>query len=1160
MFRFLFGRKGAVPAAPQPHPVLAQMLAAADGLRPVFTPTQAHFLAVTAALRDAPATELMTIALQALVRLPDVRLGYPQQAADPHSVALRTAVEKPTGVTGALRAVSPEEMTAACGAMVQLLSRDWETLADWPDAASSLFVACLAPDLCPRSAASDQALRTVLDRLGHGAPIADIRIQIARLIVERLGLPPEASPTLRAVQGDTAKRDALRARMLGTTGPALAPLAEALLDSKLRWSGQKEFAALPDVASFMANDPATLGAALLIMHTILRDCPGPDYPDLSWLARPNGAYNPQPYLTPTIYPGFELLPALILRKRIDIADTAMATLIRERVIQRRASNDPYRSTPFLNQALKVAASDDGRETRAALAWLLAYQPVAEKMPIPTEWKHPVQEALIGAAPVTALVPPSLDLALLRYDNWYGPHGNTEVIKLTRHFQTLFDPSLHDGAHRAFLASIGPAVAARRARLNLDAATMERVQAEVRATPPRGPAWDNVIARLEELKNDQARAGVLDVLLSRRDLIAAEAALIAPFIARHPAAADRLSGLFEAILNKSGPTGKWLTDGAAALEHVPESEGISLLRDLIAVAGKGPADSALNEHHARGLIYLAHRWNAALIGPLLADFALRDCFQTEPGKGIRNEKLGNACLWALIHMPDGAGVPFLARMLAQVKYPKVRTRIDAALNEAAAAAGITRGALDEITVPDHGLDAQGQLAFAIGGGQAILTLTGNRDTDIRWISPEGKPLKAPNTPMKDDKEAMKQVRAAAKEIETDLATQIIRLQRLYLDDRRWSLADWRSAYLDHPLMGRLTRHLLWWVERDGVARAALPQDATLTDITGQPVPTEGATIRLWHPIDAEPADVLAWRDRIEALGLVQPFAQIWREIYRLTDAERTTGTYSNRWAGHILKQHQAMTLARLTGWTVTHRMWVDVENDEPWHILLPTHRLVADYWVEGAGDPDDPERLDSNAYVYVTSDRVAFSRVAEGAALRDSAHGPARAEPVPLTDVPPLVLSEVMRHCDLFTAVASIASDPLWRDRGAGAEHPNQWRRAAEGYWERQSFGELTEAARLRHALLARIVPKLAIADRCTLEEDGLIVRGTRHEYRIHLGSAAIRIMDQQRHLCIVPAANPKEERYYVPFEGDRTLSVIVSKALLLAADEKIKDPDILSQI
>ena len=40
-----------------------------------------------------------------------------------------------------------------------------------------------------------------------------------------------------------------------------------------------------------------------------------------------------------------------------------------------------------------------------------------------------------------------------------------------------------------------------------------------------------------------------------------------------------------------------------------------------------------------------------------------------------------------------------------------------------------------------------------------------------------------------------------------------------------------------------------------------------------------------------------------------------------------------------------------------------------------------------------------------------------------------------------------------------------------------------------------------------------------------------------------------------PAGSP-----FLPFEGDRTLSVVVSKALLLADDRKISDPTITSQI
>ena len=36
--------------------------------------------------------------------------------------------------------------------------------------------------------------------------------------------------------------------------------------------------------------------------------------------------------------------------------------------------------------------------------------------------------------------------------------------------------------------------------------------------------------------------------------------------------------------------------------------------------------------------------------------------------------------------------------------------------------------------------------------------------------------------------------------------------------------------------------------------------------------------------------------------------------------------------------------------------------------------------------------------------------------------------------------------------------------------------------------------------------------------------------------------------------------FLLPFEGDRTLSVIVSKAFLLAADTRITDPTITRQI
>jgi hypothetical protein len=55
-----------------------------------------------------------------------------------------------------------------------------------------------------------------------------------------------------------------------------------------------------------------------------------------------------------------------------------------------------------------------------------------------------------------------------------------------------------------------------------------------------------------------------------------------------------------------------------------------------------------------------------------------------------------------------------------------------------------------------------------------------------------------------------------------------------------------------------------------------------------------------------------------------------------------------------------------------------------------------------------------------------------------------------------------------------------------------------------------------------------------------------------------------RYLCIVADRSVRgaapSGRIWLPFEGDTTLSLILSKAFLLAADTAITDPAIVSQL
>lgn len=337
---------------------------------------------------------------------------------------------------------------------------------------------------------------------------------------------------------------------------------------------------------------------------------------------------------------------------------------------------------------------------------------------------------------------------------------------------------------------------------------------------------------------------------------------------------------------------------------------------------------------------------------------------------------------------------------------------------------------------------------------------------------------------------------------------------------------------------------------------------LTTLDGAPVEAApDAAVRLWHPIGRPVEEVLAWRERLERDLVVQPFMQAHREVYVLTAAEERTGTYSNRYAAHVLRQHQFHALAAARGWRDKLRLMVD-DDFPPTTRDLPEWGLRAEYWVEGVGDGESylDELTDSGAYLRLTTDQVRFYAVgAPEHTVHGSgggySHGVNRpADGLPLTDIPPLVFSEVMRDVDLFVGVASVGNDPTWQDGGPQGRF--------QEYWNSYSFGDLSGTAQTRRDLLTRIVPRLAIADRATVEDRFLVVRGDLRTYRIHLGSGNILMSPNDQYLCIVPnqSAAAGVGGVFLPFDGDRVLAVILSKAMLLARDTAITDPTITRQI
>lgn len=563
----------------------------------------------------------------------------------------------------------------------------------------------------------------------------------------------------------------------------------------------------------------------------------------------------------------------------------------------------------------------------------------------------------------------------------------------------------------------------------------------------------------------------------------------------------------------------------------------------------------NANALRGLAWLVsllppHPDTARVLGALV-----ETSLKKVAGLGPRNPKVANAAVFALSRLGGESALAELARLATRVTYKITARLLDGALQARATALGLTREEIEELAVPAYGLTDVGRARHEFGDNTALLEVQGSRAA-LSWRNASGKAVKSvPAAVRRDHAEELKELKAALKDIDKMLSAQTERLDRQFLGRRTWAYDTWRKRYLDHPLVGTLARRLLWTVDGTPVGFA----NGELSTLADAPV-TSGQEVTLWHPVGREPAEVVAWRDWLERHEITQPFKQAHREIYLLTDAERATGTYSNRFAAHFVRQHQFNSLAAIRGWRNKLRLCVDDEAP-PATRELPQWGLRAEYWITGDGEYGE-DTTESGSYLRLRTDQVRFYPIG---APQNSAHcyggeyrmwlrdGRDPVEPLPLTEIPPLVLSEVLRDVDLFVGVSSVGNDPAWQDGGPGGRF--------QEYWTSYGFGDLNETAQTRRALLDRLIPRLAIADRCTLEGRFLHVKGERHTYKIHLGSGNILMSPNDQYLCIVAksvAGGPRAG--YLPFEGDGMLAVILSKAMLLADDLRITDPTILSQL
>lgn len=315
----------------------------------------------------------------------------------------------------------------------------------------------------------------------------------------------------------------------------------------------------------------------------------------------------------------------------------------------------------------------------------------------------------------------------------------------------------------------------------------------------------------------------------------------------------------------------------------------------------------------------------------------------------------------------------------------------------------------------------------------------------------------------------------------------------------------QTMIGHPLLNRLISQLVLTCE--GAMGYAAKEGKALTCYQGklEPVGAEDP-VRIAHPHDFfESSDWAKWQHHCFETKKTQPFKQVFRELYPISEAERSDVNHrSARYAGHQVNPRQALALLGGRGWLTV--------PEEGVRKVFHQDEICA--WI------------DFEEYFYTPAELEGLTLASVYFFKKDGT------KIIPLHEVPPHVFSECMRDVDLVVSVAHM-----------GGVDPEA----------SQSTVEMRTA-------LAEETAELLGLNNVSFEKNHVMIEGALAKYSIHLGSSLVHTLPGQA-LFIVAIQSQHRGRIFLPFaDSDPKTAELLSKMILLARDKQIKDPKILAQL
>lgn len=337
---------------------------------------------------------------------------------------------------------------------------------------------------------------------------------------------------------------------------------------------------------------------------------------------------------------------------------------------------------------------------------------------------------------------------------------------------------------------------------------------------------------------------------------------------------------------------------------------------------------------------------------------------------------------------------------QTKWKPLKKRAAEMIAAVAEARGLSEEELGDRLVPTLGLDEDGALELDYGPRQFRVRFDEALAPFI--TDAQGVRLKAIPRPVKTDdadraKAAVERYKHIRKEVEGVANLQVGRMERAMVARRRWSAADFRLFFLQHPLMRHLAARLVWstCVQERPAQTFRIAEDGTLADATDSTWTLPGdASVGLPHVLDLAPEDHAAWTRLFGDYEIAQPFRQLGRETFALTGAERGTDKLA-RFAGR--------SVAAVALLALNHRGWVR-QSDDGSDFTFCTRELPGGVQAAIFFTPGMPIGDATSVPAQALGEFVLSTRDAQG-----------RTTAVPWGELEPLSASELLRDIHLLAA-------------------------------------------------------------------------------------------------------------------------------------------------